>query len=137
MGEGTRFRPVIADQVDSASKVLLCTGKHYYTLREALDKEEVTDVALVRIEELSPFPYEELEDALSQYPPSSPVVWAQEEPENQGAWNYIRPRVDKLLSDRGSEMVGYAGRRGGATTAVGVGAWHKKEAEEIVAAALE
>lgn len=139
MGPGTRFQPLIADSVKAshASKVVLCSGKHYYALREALDKQDANDVALIRIEELSPFPYAQLADALAQHPPSATVVWAQEEPENQGAWGFIRPRVDKLLNDRGSDPLQYAGRKACATTAVGVTTWHKQECEDIVAAALD
>lgn len=137
MGPGTRFQPVISDATDGASKVLLCSGKHYYTLKEAVDKDDLKDVALIRVEELSPFPSKELADALSQHPPSAQVVWAQEEPANQGAWSYVRPRVDELLSERGSEPVVYAGRAAGATTAVGVGAWHKLENAQVVESALD
>ena len=65
------------------------------------------------------------------------MVWAQEEPENQGAWAYVRPRIEGLLRSLGkSPDVKYAGRRSLPTVAVGVGEWHKRELAEIVAAAL-
>lgn len=140
MGEGTRFSPVLADPVPNggaASRVIICSGKHYYTLLEAMKAKEIDDIALIRVEELSPFPTAQLADALSQHPPSSPVIWAQEEPANQGAWSFVRPRIDAILADRGSDAVGYAGRKACATTATGVGAWHKREMEEIVHDALE
>lgn len=117
--------------------MVLCSGKHYYTLAEAIGKNDIKDIAVVRVEELSPFPYEELEDVISAYGPTIPVVWAQEEPGNQGAWTYVRPRIDSVLSSMGAMPVQYAGRKAAATTAVGVGAWHKAEAAEIVRAALE
>lgn len=138
MDAGTRFSPVLADPVSgTASRVILCSGKHYYTLLEAAKSKEMDDVALIRIEELSPFPSAQLADALAQHPPSTPVIWAQEEPANQGAWSFVRPRIDAILEDRGSSPATYAGRKAGATTATGVGAWHKREMEEIVHDALE
>lgn len=138
MGEGTRFAPVIADPVEGmASRVIICSGKHYYTLLEAARAKEMDDVAFIRVEELSPFPTTQLADALSQHPPSTPVIWAQEEPANQGAWGFVRPRIDAILEERGSTPATYAGRKACATTATGVGAWHKREMEEIVHDALE
>lgn len=137
MAEGTRFQPVIADGTENAARVVLCSGKHYYTLLEAAKAQGIDDVALIRVEELSPFPAAAVADALARHPPSTQVVWAQEEPANQGAWGFVAPRLNAILSERGSEPATYAGRAAGATTATGVGAWHKAEAEEIVAAALE
>ncbi|KAL1409551.1 hypothetical protein Q8F55_003535 [Vanrija albida] len=137
MGPGTKFEPVIADKVDGpVRKVLIVSGKHYYTLSDALQKAGATDVGLVRIEELSPFPTAELTKAIESYPAGTAVTWAQEEPANQGAWSYVRPRIDAILKERGSEPIGYAGRRALPTTAVGVGAWHKAETEQIVRDAL-
>jgi probable 2-oxoglutarate dehydrogenase E1 component DHKTD1 len=136
MGPGTKFQPVIADDVSSAKHIILCSGKHYYTLSEAIAKQGVEGTALVRVEELSPFPSAELEAVLSKSPSSAQVTWAQEEPGNQGAWTYVRPRLDCLLAKLGHGATGYAGRKAGATTATGVGAWHKAEAEAIVRDAL-
>lgn len=142
MTEGQTFQPVLDRESNNtaAEKVVLCSGKHYYTLLEAVTKASRTDVALVRVEELSPFPREKLGSVLGRYSSANEVVWAQEEPANQGAWTYVKPRLEELLlrtsALKGVEGVKYAGRKECATTATGVGSWHKVEAEEIVRAAL-
>ena len=95
--------------------------------------ESLADTALVRIEELSPFPYSEVKAVLRKYGDSE-IVWAQEEPENQGAWSYVLPRLDVALQGIGKEgkKIRYAGRKSGATVATGVAAWHKAEVGEIL-----
>ncbi|WVQ94500.1 oxoglutarate dehydrogenase (succinyl-transferring), E1 component [Kwoniella sp. CBS 9459] len=143
MSTRTRFQPVLVEPTSpSANRVILCSGKHYYTLLEHLTKtDKLESATLVRIEELSPFPYAELESALSNVLSGrneKQVIWAQEEPENQGAWTYVRPRLEGTLRKVGFEgQVRYAGRKTGATTAVAVGDWHKKEVQEIVSAACD
>jgi probable 2-oxoglutarate dehydrogenase E1 component DHKTD1 len=139
MGPNTKFQPVISDNVKDAQRIILCSGKHYYTLSEAITKAGIKDINLVRVEELSPFPYAELKEVLSQYSPDkvTKVTWAQEEPANQGAWTFVRPRLDGVLSELGFNDASYAGRKAGATTATGVGAWHKEEMVAIVRDALE
>nr|XP_019050186.1 oxoglutarate dehydrogenase (succinyl-transferring), E1 component [Kwoniella bestiolae CBS 10118]OCF29116.1 oxoglutarate dehydrogenase (succinyl-transferring), E1 component [Kwoniella bestiolae CBS 10118] len=139
MTPGTTFQPLLEGPTNpSAQRVILCSGKHYYTLLEALGKsDKSSSVDLVRIEELSPFPYSELEKVLKKYK-GKEVVWAQEEPSNQGAWSYVKPRLESVMESVGHEgKIRYAGRAGGATTAVAVGEWHKKEVEEIVRDALD
>lgn len=141
MAEGTSFQPVLdTDPNHSASRVILCSGKHYYTLHEHLGKTNAMgSVSLVRIEELSPFPRDQLKEALSKYTNAEKVVWAQEEPENQGAWSYVQSRVNEVL--RQLDMSGgralYAGRQSCPTVAVAIGSWHKKEVEEIANLPLE
>ncbi|WWD16700.1 oxoglutarate dehydrogenase (succinyl-transferring), E1 component [Kwoniella shandongensis] len=139
----TRFQPVLENPSNSpaAKRVIFCSGKHYYTLSEQISKlDKVDQIALARIEELSPFPYKEVGAVLSKYSSSScpEVIWAQEEPENQGAWTYVRPRLDHLLEANGWKgKLRYARRKSCPTTAVGVGSWHKKEMEQIMKDALE
>lgn len=97
----------------------------------------MSEVALVRVEELSPFPRKDLKEVLEKYD-NAHIVWAQEEPETQGPWTYVRPRVEDLLRGLGREtFIRYAGRRTAATVATGVGAWHKAEVAEILKYALE
>jgi len=136
MSPGTTFQPVISDNVADAKRIIMCSGKHYYTLADAIAKEGIKDISLVRLEELSPFPYAEVKAALANYSPDTKVTWAQEEPANQGAWAYVRPRLDEILAKRGQEPAAYAGRKASATTATGVGAYHKAEVEQIVRDAL-
>ncbi|WWC60118.1 oxoglutarate dehydrogenase (succinyl-transferring), E1 component [Kwoniella dejecticola CBS 10117] len=145
MTPSTTFQPIIEGPTSTSSpgspkKVILCSGKHYYTLLEALNKsedDEASSISMVRIEELSPFPYTELEGVLAKYK-GQEIVWAQEEPSNQGAWFYVKPRLEDVLEkiDEQGKTVKYAGRGPGATTAVAVREWHKREVEEIIKAAL-
>ena len=138
---GTKFEPVLdTDPNHSATRMILCSGKYYYTLHEHFTKTNALDqVSLIRIEELSPFPRKQLSEVLKKYSKTEKIVWAQEEPENQGAWPYVQPRIEGALRDLnlGGGRAIYAGRRSCATVAVAVGAWHKKEVEEIVKLPLE
>jgi len=138
MAPGTGFQPVIDLNTNPSNpdRLILCSGKHYYTLAEALAKRPA-NVALVRIEELSPFPYKALEIVLGRCP-NAAVTWAQEEPENQGAWTFIRPRIEETIRALGrKEAVSYRGRKSCATVATGVSSWHKREVEDIIREALE
>ena len=140
MMSGTSFQPILDnDPNHSGTRVVLCSGKHYYTLLDHFTKVNSTDVSLVRVEELSPFPRSQLKEVLAKYTKAEKIVWAQEEPENQGAWSYVQPRIDDVLRDLdiGSGRTIYAGRKSCATVAVAVGAWHKTEVEEIAALPLE
>ncbi|KDN44708.1 dehydrogenase E1 and transketolase domain-containing protein 1 [Tilletiaria anomala UBC 951] len=151
---GTRFQSVLDDPRFSADasqveKMVLCSGKHYYTLveqRAAMKLDE--HVALVRLEELSPFPFEQLRSVLGRYKhlfaaasevgsnASGPhIVWAQEEPRNQGAWVHVSLRLQALLDEVGASglRLAYRGRKECAVPAVGVSKWHKKEVEEMMA----
>jgi probable 2-oxoglutarate dehydrogenase E1 component DHKTD1 len=141
MMPGTKFEPVLdTDPNPSASRIILCSGKHYYTLQEHFTKTNALDqVSLIRIEELSPFPRKQLSEVLEKYTKAEKIIWAQEEPENQGAWPYVQSRIEGVLRDldMGGGRAIYAGRRSCATVAVAVGAWHKKEVEEIAKLPLE
>jgi 2-oxoglutarate dehydrogenase E1 component len=77
--------------------VVLCTGKIYYDLADHRAKAGVTDTAIVRVERLYPVPAQELQAELSRYPDDVEVVWAQEEPENQGAWPRMALRLPQLI----------------------------------------
>lgn len=150
MEPGTTFQPILPGEENpspSATKrLILCSGKHYYTLHEHLAKSASDlrqSTSIIRIEELSPFPRKELREVVQPYLSGGSlekVIWAQEEPENQGPWAYVQPRITEVLKEvglNGIEEVKYAGRRSGATVAVAVGEWHKKEMKEIVEMAME
>ena len=105
-----RFQPVIPDSLTGGSKpardpkavsrVLLCTGKIYYDLDEHRTKHDRDDVAIVRVEELYPFPEQQLREALAPYRDDVEAVWVQEEPENMGAWRYLYCRTGQTLLGR-------------------------------------
>jgi 2-oxoglutarate dehydrogenase E1 component len=106
------FARVIGERDDlpaqGVRRVVFCSGKVYFDLLKARRKDAIRDVALVRIEQLYPFPTDEYEAALARYPNVREVVWCQEEPQNQGAWYQIRHRLQEPLGER--RIVLYAGR---------------------------
>ena len=124
------------DQVQSGEvrRLVLCSGKVYYDLLEQRRAENVSEVALVRIEQLYPFPADEYQSIIGRYANAREVVWCQEEPQNQGAWYQIRHRL--LASLGAGQTLLYAGRDGAAAPATGVHALHVKEQEALVKAAL-
>ncbi|HTL91354.1 MAG TPA: hypothetical protein VL176_03345, partial [Steroidobacteraceae bacterium] len=115
-------------------RVVFCSGKVYFDLLKARRKDALRDVALVRIEQLYPFPAEEYEAALARYPNLRDVVWCQEEPQNQGAWYQIRHRLQEPLGQR--RIVLYAGRAPAAAPATGIGKIHEAEQQGLINAAL-
>lgn len=139
MADGSAFKPVLNDDLVRSSgsspvRVILCSGKHYYTLKQyAESREGVTDkVAIVRIEELAPFPFQTLAEVLRPYVGAKDFIWAQEEPYQQGAWTHVRERIDDVLSRLNVEArVRYSGRAPCPTVATAVGDWHKAEVTQI------
>ena len=136
---GGRFQRVI-DEVDAIEpgkvrRIVFCSGKVYFDLLERRRAEQDSSIALVRIEELYPFPAEDYQVVLDRYPGAQEIVWCQEEPQNQGAWYQIRHRLQAPLDAR--RMLHYAGRDGAAAPATGLFAMHQREQEALVAAALD
>jgi 2-oxoglutarate dehydrogenase E1 component len=130
---GTRFREIIDDPyVDQqqVKKVVICTGKIYYDLLEEQQKNERKDVALVRMEQLYPLPVKQLRELIADYPDTAQWCWAQEEPRNMGAWNYILRVVTEV------ELT-YYGRKPSATPASGYAKQHSKEQQEIIDLAFD
>jgi 2-oxoglutarate dehydrogenase E1 component len=134
-----RFWPVIdeVDALDAAKvrRVVFCSGKVYYDLLERRRASPDDTVAIVRIEELYPFPAEDYQAILDRYAGARDVVWCQEEPQNQGAWYQIRHRLQAPLT--AGHVLHYAGREGAAAPATGLFAMHQREQEALVAAALD
>jgi len=107
----------------------------YFDLLEARRMDERRDVAIVRIEQLYPFPSDEYELVLRRYPNASDIVWCQEEPQNQGAWYQIRHRLESSLH-KDQQTLLYAGRQHAAAPATGIAKIHETEQRELVDAAL-
>ena len=132
------FARVIGERDDlpaqGVRRVVFCSGKVYFDLLKARRKDAIRDVALVRIEQLYPFPTDEYEAALARYPNVREVVWCQEEPQNQGAWYQIRHRLQEPLGER--RIVLYAGRAPAAAPATGIGKIHEAEQQSLINAAL-
>ena len=131
LAEG-HFQQVIPDaeaNPDKLERILLCSGKVYYDLLAKREEEERDDIALVRLEELYPVPMKQLGEALEPYPKDVPVVWVQEEPENMGAWRFLRSQW--LLELAGHEFSGVY-RQASASPATGSGASHKLEQQNLL-----
>lgn len=134
------FQPVLADPIagERPSTILLCTGKVYYDLfierkKRGLEK----DVALLRIEQLYPFPADALKKLLQSYSPLPVCKWVQEEPANMGAYQFVRNEIAPLLEALLAPPLVYAGRSASASTAAGSYALHKKQYAAFIEAALE
>ncbi len=133
--------PAEADPAD-AERLVLCSGKIYYDLVQALDAEEDKrgKVALARIEQFYPFPLEELQRELERFRDVKDVLWVQEEPANMGAWSFLRHRLDVLLEGLHGDChrrVSYAGRPASASPATGSAKVHELEQERILRQALD
>jgi 2-oxoglutarate dehydrogenase E1 component len=138
LAEG-RFEPVLDDPAAnpaSVRRVVLCSGKLYYDLLAFREKESATGVALVRLEQLYPFPAAELAIVLARFAQAE-LVWAQEEPQNMGAWRFVRERfLDGEVPDPSRRVPRYLGRRHLASPAPGSHKTHVAEQEAIVRQAL-
>lgn len=136
LAEGS-FQHLIPDttaEAKKAKRVVLCSGKVYYDLLEEAQKQKITDVALVRIEQLYPFPREALAAELKRFGSVKDVVWCQEEPQNQGAWYQIRHHLSFCLAPK--QTLHYAGRPRSPSPAAGHLADHVAEQTKLVADAL-
>jgi 2-oxoglutarate dehydrogenase E1 component len=128
---GNRFRELIDDAAADASKVkrlLVCSGKVYYDLLKKQQEESREDVAIVRLEQIYPFPKKQF-DALRKKYAKAELVWVQEEPRNMGAWSHI-------VTEHPAYGWQYAGRRAAASPATGFPKAHEKEQAEVVLAAF-
>ncbi|HST44612.1 MAG TPA: 2-oxoglutarate dehydrogenase E1 component, partial [Luteimonas sp.] len=115
-------------------RVVVCSGKVYYDLLDEARKQSLDGVALVRVEQLYPFPRPQLAAELARYDQATDVIWCQEEPQNQGAWYQVRHHVDACLA--GGQTLHYAGRARSPSPAVGHMADHVAEQQQLIADAL-
>lgn len=125
--------PIASQHRDEVRRIVFCAGKVYYDM--ALAPSRNPQVALVRVEELYPWPHEEIQRVMDTYPAVEQVVWAQEEPKNQGAWTYVQPR---LRASAGAAVgVRYVGRPERASPAEGFADAHQAEQARIVAMVMD
>ena len=141
-GPGSAFRAVIPESdaigpAEAVKRVVLCTGKVYYDLVQMRRDAGLQDVAIVRVEQLYPFPARSLPLILAQYPQAE-VIWCQEEPENQGYWHFLDRRLEKVLRglDIRAKRPEYAGRPAAASPATGSAKIHAQQQEALVREAL-
>jgi 2-oxoglutarate dehydrogenase E1 component len=128
----------VIDEVDDlppsqVQRVVFCSGKVYFDLLKQRRAESMRHIALVRLEQLYPFPVEEYQAVLARYANAADLVWCQEEPQNQGAWYQIRHRLQDLA---GTRSVYYAGRAASAAPATGLAKIHEMEQRRLVETAL-
>src|SRR5260370_11146021 len=142
MGPGSSFRRILVetDQLAAAARirrVILCSGKVYFDLVAERRKRKIDDIAILRIEQLYPFPLSRLGEQLAQHPDAE-VVWCQEEPENMGAWSFVDRRIERALAGlnvKATRAV-YIGRPEAASTATRSARTHVKEQADLVDRAL-
>ncbi|MGH8106942.1 MAG: 2-oxoglutarate dehydrogenase E1 component, partial [Arenimonas sp.] len=135
---GGHFHAVI-DETDAISpegveRLVFCSGKVYYDLLDRRRADELARVAILRIEQLYPFPAEEYEAALGRYSGALEIVWCQEEPQNQGAWYQIQHHLNACLST--GQSLSYAGRARSAAPACGHSNTHVAELTRLIEDAL-
>ena len=139
-----QFEPVMADEkVDNGNDietVTFCSGKLFYDLDKAREESEkgLSKLAIVRVEQLYPFPRTQITPHLNGYPNLKRVIWAQEEPKNMGAGFYIRPQIKALMEELGLKKIDveYVGRTDRASPATGSPKAHQREQQEIIDAVL-
>jgi 2-oxoglutarate dehydrogenase E1 component len=137
---GKHFEPVLGEQdeaIKSPTRLIICSGKVYYDLLQARMDADIKTVALIRVEELYPFPEDILVEHLKKYKHAE-VIWCQEEPENMGGWHFVDRLLEKAMVIAGmvqSRPI-YVGRKASASPATGLATIHEKEQAELVRKAL-
>jgi 2-oxoglutarate dehydrogenase E1 component len=138
----SHFRRILSDLNPPADRdvkrLVLCTGKVAYELMEARDKVANSNISVVRIEQLYPFPSEPLIARLKRMTGLEELVWAQEEPKNQGYWTFVEPLIEQCLAEAGGRARRpiYAGRASSASPATGLAKRHAAEQAALIADAL-
>lgn len=145
MGPGTKFKRVygevddkIANGGDNVKTLILCSGKLYYELVDARKKLNIDHAAIVRVEQLAPFPWDHVAREARNYS-NADIIWCQEEPKNMGAWSYVEPRIATAINtiNNTPRRSRYVGRNPAAATATGLGSRaHNAEQQTLIAEAL-
>jgi 2-oxoglutarate dehydrogenase E1 component len=129
------FMEVLGDEsvkAASVKRVVFCSGKIYYDLDEQRTKTGRTDTAIVRLEQLYPFPAAQINALLKKYSKATEFIWAQEEPENMGPWTFVDRRFRDLNGRNNGIQLTYAGREEAASPATGFAKMHNREQQEIL-----
>ena len=135
------FQTVIPEQnadvvkkADKVKRVICCSGKVYYDLVKKREERGSDDVAIVRVEQLYPFPHKVFGAELRKYPNATDIVWCQDEPQNQGAWFFVQHYIHENMLD--GQKLGYAGRAASASPAVGYAHLHQEQQKTLIEAAF-
>lgn len=130
-----RVLPEVDDiDPEMVKHIILCSGKVYYELLIERRAKKRNDIAIVRVEQLYPFPGPELDALLKCYSETRDLVWVQEEPKNQGAWDFVKPRIPAMLDDKWN--LHYVGRESSSAPAVGSAKLHAVQQRELVDRAI-
>ena len=131
------FQTVIAEhreevikKADKVKRVIACSGKVYYDLNRKRDEKGQDDVAILRVEQLYPFPHKAFAAELRKYPNATEVVWCQDEPQNQGAWFFVQHYIHENMLE--GQKLGYSGRAASASPAVGYSHLHQEQQKALV-----
>jgi len=134
-----KFYTVLPERDESidakqVSRLVMCSGKVYYDLVKQRAEKKITDVAIIRLEQLYPFPHKALAAELKKYPKVEEVVWCQDEPQNQGAWFFVQHNILENMSD--GMKLAYAGRPASASPACGYAHLHQEQQKSLLNAAF-
>ena len=119
---------------DKVKRVVLCSGKVYYDLAKKREELGHDDVAILRVEQLYPFPHKAFANEIKKYPNASEIVWTQDEPQNQGAWFFVQHYIHENMLD--GQKLGYSGRAASASPAVGYSHLHQEQQKALVEGAF-
>ena len=132
------FQTVIPEhkelKAEKVKRIIVCSGKVYYDLAKKREEKGADDVAILRVEQLYPFPHKAFAAELKKYPNAADVVWCQDEPQNQGAWFFIQHNIHENMLE--GQKLGYAGRAASASPAVGYSHLHVEQQKALVDAAF-
>jgi len=133
------FQTVIGERDESidpkkVTRIIMCSGKVYYDLAKARADKSIVDVAIIRLEQLYPFPHKAISTEMKKYPALEEVVWCQDEPQNQGAWFFIQHNILENMSE--GMRIAYAGRPASASPAVGYAHLHQEQQKSLINAAF-
>jgi len=132
------FQTIIPDQkalrAEKVKRVVVCSGKVYFDLAKKREEKGADDVAIVRVEQLYPFPHKVFAAELKKYPNATEVVWTQDEPQNQGAWFYVQHYIHENMLE--GQRLGYSGRAASASPAVGYAHLHQEQQKALVEGAF-
>jgi 2-oxoglutarate dehydrogenase E1 component len=129
------FKTVIPEQngdIEAAKvkRVIACSGKVYYDLVKKREDKKSADVAIIRVEQLYPFPHKAFAAEIKKYPNATEIVWCQDEPQNQGAWFFVQHYIHENMLE--GQKLGYAGRPASASPAVGYAHLHQDQQKALL-----
>jgi 2-oxoglutarate dehydrogenase E1 component len=115
---------------DKVRRIIVCSGKVYYDLAKRREERGADDTAILRVEQLYPFPHKVFAAELKKYPGVTDIVWCQDEPQNQGAWFFVQHYIHENMAE--GQKLGYSGRAASASPAVGYSHLHQEQQKALV-----